>query len=220
MLQSSLERFLSAALPEHDARQRAMLPHSDALDFPTIGRNAGCTLASLAAARQATRVFEFGSGFGYSASWFLRGMEPGGTIVLTEVDDDLEDARRFLADATDEYDIRFERGDALETVQRYDGPFDVVLIDHDKENYDRAFELVVDKVAPGGVIVADNVLNGPVHYEDILPYFEGDDGVPEDPAAAGIVAYYRTVTNTPGVTTTILPVDEGLAVSAIDPERF
>ena len=220
MLSDDLEAFLPTVLPPHKGRQEDMLPHASALDFPTIGHNAGSTLAMLAAARGAQKVFEFGSGFGYSASWFLRGMEPGASIVLTEVDDDIEDAERFLADATDQYELHFERDDALAVIQRYAGPFDIVLLDHDKAAYQQAFDLVVDKMAPGGLIIADNVLNGPVHYTDIMEYVDGAATMPDDPDAAGIVSYLQTVRDHPGAQTTILPVDEGLAVSAIDPERF
>jgi len=74
---------------------------------------------------------------------------------------------------------RYELGDAMETIDRADGPFDIVLIDHQKDRYADAFEAVRSKVPVGGVVVADNAITASVlDFEDLLEWAEG--GAPVD----------------------------------------
>jgi len=120
------------------------------------------SVRSVARATDARRVFEFGSGFGYSAYWFLRGMPDGGEIVLTEFDaDEIEMAEEFFGEAGVADRAHFEHGGVMDAVTRYDGPFDVVLIDHQRGMHPEAFEAVRGKFPTGGV-VADNVMQTPV----------------------------------------------------------
>jgi len=56
----------------------------------------------------------------------------------------------------------------METIERYDGPFDVVLIDHLKGRYADAYRAVLPKVRTGGVIVADNITRGPIDFGDLV----------------------------------------------------
>jgi predicted O-methyltransferase YrrM len=215
-----LGRLLSAVGPGHDDCQSAMVDHAVAAGFPTVGPDAGGVLRLLARLVDARAVFEFGSGFGYSASWFARGMR-GGRVVLTEYDDEeLALAREFLAGAYD-VDFAFEAGDAMATVARYDGPFDVVLLDHEGARYAPALARVREKVRQGGVVVADNVAAGPVDAETLVVMLGSDDDplvTREEPwdvdtATEGIASYLDLVRRDPDFETTLLPVGEGLAVS-------
>ena len=217
----NLARLLRAAGPAHDDVQRAMLDTAAAEGFPTVGADAGSVLRLLARLVDARDVFEFGSGFGYSASWFARGMR-GGRVVLTEYDaDELALAREHLDGA---YDVEFvfESGDAMDAVTRYDGPFDIVLVDHEGARYPPALARVREKLRPGGVVVADNVLTGPVDTEALVVML-GDDIDTDaytrnaswdvDTTTEGIATYLELVRNDPAFETSLLPVDEGLAVS-------
>ena len=219
VLPEHTRRFVRAVGPSHDPVQERMAAHAEAHGFPIIGPEAGGVLRLLARLTDAERVFEFGSGFGYSATWFLRGMD-GGRVVLTEHDsEELELAREFLGDAGVADRAAFEAGDALATVERYDGPFDVVLVDHDKSRYEAAFERVRGKLRPGGVVVADNVLRGPADPAVLLAAAEADavpgpeEGVDADGATAGLARYLRRVRSDAAFETVLLPVGSGLAVS-------
>jgi predicted O-methyltransferase YrrM len=217
-------RLLRAVGPAHDARQSAMLEHAVAAGFPTVGADAGGVLRLLARLVDARDVFEFGSGFGYSASWFARGMR-GGRVVLTEYDEDeLALAREFLGGEEPPYDVTFafEAGDAMEAVTRYDGPFDVVLLDHEGARYAPALARVREKLRPGGVVVADNVLTGPVDTEALVVMLGDDADAADysrdaswdvDTTTEGIASYLGLVRDDPALETVVLPVGEGLAVS-------
>lgn len=214
LLPESLDQFVTQSAPPHDELQTEMAREARERNFPIIGRAAGGFLQTLASARQAESIFEFGSGFGYSASWFLKGLAPSGELVLTERDaDNVEQARSFLERSGDADHVRFEAGDALEIVERYDGPFDIVLLDHDKADYHTAFEQVFSKLATGGVILADNILRGPVHYEELLPHLVDGQSRPDDPTAAGLLEYLRTVHDHPDCHSVVLPIGNGIAMT-------
>jgi predicted O-methyltransferase YrrM len=205
---------LAGALAEPDAVIEEMDDKADREGFPTVGPAVGAWLRLLARATDAERVFEFGSGFGYSAYWFAGALPEDGEMVLTEVDaDELDEAREFLGRGGYADRARFEHGDAIEIVERYDGPFDCVLIDNEKERYAEAFEAVRGKVAAGGLVLADNaVAAGPIEFE-ALPELLREADVETTDATRGIAEYLWTVRADPAFETVLLPVGEGVAVS-------
>lgn len=206
---TEIQQFLHATGPEHDEIQQEMAEEADEQGFPIIGPEAGGVLRSMARATDAQHVFEFGSGFGYSAYWFLLGMPEEGDIVLTEVDaGELAMAEEFFERAGLADRATFEQGDALETVDRYTGPFDIVLIDHQKDRYPDAFEAVRDALPVGSVVVADNVMRDPV-----VRYFAGDGDFPDGSSARGLVEYLELVRGDSDFHTVVLPVGNGLAVT-------
>ncbi|WP_458189933.1 O-methyltransferase [Haladaptatus sp. NG-WS-4] len=205
-------RFLRAALAEPDEMLRAMEERGE--DFPTVGREVGQFLRLLAHAVNAERIFEFGSGFGYSAYWFADALPDDGEIVLTEYDaDELREARQYLERGGFADRAVFEHGDAMDAIERHDGPFDLVLVDHNKDGYPEALEAVREKLAPGGIVVADNAMvSGIQDFDGILASLEGDD--PEmDDETRGIAEYLTTVRDDPAFETSVVPLGEGIAVS-------
>ncbi|MFB6133480.1 MAG: O-methyltransferase, partial [Halanaeroarchaeum sp.] len=160
----------------------------------------------------AERVFEFGSGFGYSAAWFAGALPETGEIVLTDYDEEnLERARAFLREAGYDDLASYHAGDALETFDTTTGSFDVVLIDHEKTRYSEAFQAASDRLADGGVVVADNTMSGPVTPDGIGSALAGDE--PVDDRTAGIANYVETVRDSPAFETVLVPLGEGIAVS-------
>ncbi len=209
----AVEAFAASLGPDLDDVQREMEARVEDDWFPTVGPAVGGWLYLLAGAVDARRVFEFGSGFGYSAYWFARALPPDGEVVLTEVDaDELAEAREFLERGGYADRARFEHGDAIETVAEYDGPFEAVLIDNEKHRYVEAFDAVRSKVADGGVVCADNVTDGPVEFETVAALLDGQS-VDADEAERGVVEYVRHVEADPAFETALLPLGEGVAVS-------
>jgi caffeoyl-CoA O-methyltransferase len=208
-----VETFAAAVGPDPDDVLREMDERAEETGFPTVGPAVGGWLQQLAGLVDAERVFEFGSGFGYSAYWFARGLPEDGEIVLTEIDaDELEDAREYLERGGYADLARFELGDAIDIVAEYDGPFDVVLIDNEKDRYVEAFEAVREKVPVGGVVVADNMTAGPFDFEEIhRVVIEGSET--DNEMARGVADYLNHVRSLDGFQTTLLPLGEGLAVT-------
>lgn len=219
VLPEESERFVRAVGPQPDETLEEMDEYARENGFPHVGPEVGGWLAMLVRMVDARRVFEFGSGYGYSAYWFARALPADGDVVLTEVDEDELDMAREYMDRGGFADLAtFEHGDAVETVERYDGPFDAVLIDVRKDQYPDAFDAVRQKVTPGGVIVADNAMTAdPIQFEKLLAVQEGEDPTDVNDHTRGIAAYLDAVRAAPEFETAVMPVGEGIAVSHREP---
>ncbi|MXV63295.1 methyltransferase domain-containing protein [Natronorubrum sp. JWXQ-INN-674] len=215
VLSDEITRFVRAVGPSPDETLREMDEFAEAEGFPHVGPEVGAFLRFVARMSDAERIFEFGSGYGYSAYWMAEALPDDGEIVLTEVDEDeLKLAREYMPRGGYDDLARYELGDAMETIETDDGPFDVVLIDHQKHRYADAFEAVRQQVPVGGVVVADNAITaGPIEFEKLLELAEG--GSPDDlnEHTQGIADYLERVSDDPDFETILLPLGEGIAVS-------
>lgn len=123
------------------------------------GHLQGRVLSMLSHMIRPEKVLEVGTFTGYSALCLAEGLAPGGKIITIDKNEELESmARRYFAKSDYEQAIDFYVADAMELIPTIEGPFDLVFIDADKINYYNYFKLVLEKVRPGGFIVADNVL--------------------------------------------------------------
>lgn len=127
--------------------------------FPIIGRLCGRALEVMATAIGARRVFEMGSGFGFSAYWFARAVGPEGEVHLTDTDPENErTARAFLERAGVWERVRYHVSDAFEGLDDAEGSFDVVYCDINKGDYPEAWRRGRDRVRVGGLYMCDNML--------------------------------------------------------------
>jgi caffeoyl-CoA O-methyltransferase len=127
--------------------------------FPIIGRLVGVTVELLARSVGASRVFELGSGFGYSAYWFARAVGPGGEVHCTDGDpSNRPKALGYLSRAGLADSIRWHVGDAVTNLGEVEGEFDVVYCDIDKEGYPAAWRAARERIRVGGLYLCDNVL--------------------------------------------------------------
>jgi caffeoyl-CoA O-methyltransferase len=168
--------------------------------IPILSRDSGRMLAVLAADRR--RVVEVGTAIGYSTLWMALALPAGGTIVTIDPDRDRTDrARDFWRRAG--IDAFAAATPALE------GPFDLVFIDALKEEYGAYLEALRSRLAPGAVLVADNVLwSG--RTSGSRPAREGD-------GSAELREFCRRVSDDPAFETTILPIGDGLLVATLRP---
>ena len=216
VLSPEVSDFVRAMVPPLDTVGQELEAHNAAAGFPIVGPEVGGVLRVLARLTGATRVFEFGSGMGYSAYWIAPVLPADGTIVLTDFEEsNLETAREFFERGGYVDRARFETGDALESYRQYDGPFDLVLVDNGSDEYVETFELVRSDVPRGGVICADNVMTGSAVDEELaLAAVQGDpDWDAMDASTRGIAEYLCHVRDDEEFDTILLPVGEGLVVS-------
>lgn len=159
-------------------------------------------LEALVVATRATRVLEIGTFTGVGAISLASRLAPGGTVITLEGDPDHAEAARRAIEASpyvDHIDLRV--GDARELVHEVDGPLDLVFLDAWKRDYPAYYEAVLPKLAPHGVIVADNVLRQGTVLDD--------DGSEE---AATLRAFAADVLADARVDSALLTVGDGLLV--------
>jgi caffeoyl-CoA O-methyltransferase len=124
-----------------------------------VGRLEGRYLELLTFALSATSVLEIGTFGGYSALAMAAGLPPGGHIVTCELSaEHAAFARRHIASSPFADRIEVLEGPAIQTIATLPGPFDFVFLDADKSNYLAYYEAVLAKLAPRGLIAADNTL--------------------------------------------------------------
>jgi caffeoyl-CoA O-methyltransferase len=204
-----VEDYIRGLLARHDEPVLLeMEAEAKERGFPAVGRMVGVVLEILGRSIGARRVFELGSGFGYSGYWFARAIGPDGELHLT--DGDPENGRKaveYLGRAGLGTPVTFHAGDALASFAGVDGNFDIVFCDINKDQYPAAWAAARDRVRPGGLYICDNT----IRWGD-ASILEEKDGEVGDRVAA-VRAHNDAVASDPEFVTTILPIREGVLVA-------
>jgi caffeoyl-CoA O-methyltransferase len=123
------------------------------------GHYQGRVLSMLSKMIRPQRILEIGTFTGYATLCLAEGLAPEGKLFSLDINVELEDmVRQNFADSPYEQQITYILGNATETINQLDEVFDLVFIDADKKNNGTYYDLVFDKIRPGGLIIVDNVL--------------------------------------------------------------
>ncbi|WP_316929303.1 O-methyltransferase [Cyclobacterium qasimii] len=107
----------------------------------------------------AQNILEIGTYTGYASIFLARGLPATGKLTTIDINEELEEmVQGFFNQSGLEDKIDYRIGDALEIIPTLSWPFDFIFIDADKRNYVNYYNLIVDKIKPGGLILADNIL--------------------------------------------------------------
>jgi len=201
-----VQRHVASIVPEREPEMKAMEAEAEATDFPIIGPATGQVCYQIARMTGARRVFELGSGYGYSTAWFARAVrENGGGEVFHTVWDQALSARARthlsrlgLADL-----VRFHVAEAVAALVASEGVFDLIFNDIDKAGYPASLPVIETRLRPGGVLIVDNA------------FYHGRvfDDANQTPATRGVRELVRLLTADPKWITTLLPVRDGLIVA-------
>jgi predicted O-methyltransferase YrrM len=169
------------------------------------GHLQGRVLALLSHLLKPLRVLEIGTYTGYSALCLAEGLAEGGKVITLDVNEELERmVRDYVQKAGMADQVDFRIGRAADLIPLLVETFDLVFIDADKANYGLYYDLVFDKVRPGGIIVADNVLwSGKV----VQP-----EAVKKDKELRAILAFNARIQKDDRVENILLPLRDGLMV--------
>ena len=184
-----------------DLLQRLYAETHEKLDAPQMltGPLEGRFLETLVWAGGARRVLEIGTYSGYSALSMAAALPDDGELITCDVWAEAHEmARRYAAESPHGSKIDFRLGPALETIETLEGPFDLVFIDADKENYINYFHATLPLLADRGLIVFDNTLwSGRVvdGYDDGTPqtkaFRELNDALVADPRGVVVMLPIR-----------------------------
>ena len=161
ILSPQLSEYLDNLLGPRPAEMQKMEAYAEEHGFPIIGPACGQLCYQIARLAGATRIYELGSGYGYSTAWFARAVKEngGGEVHHVVWDEDLSRIARGHLEALGYGDIvQYTVGEAVDALGNVDGQFDLIFMDIDKEGYPGALPLIYEKLKPGGVLIVDNVL--------------------------------------------------------------
>ena len=123
------------------------------------GQMQGRFLAMVSRMMRPQHILEIGTYTGYATHCLAEGLTEDGVLTTIEVNEELEVFTRSFLEKSDRYSqINLLIGSAINIIPSLDFTFDIVFIDADKLNYSNYYDLVINKVRTGGVIIADNVL--------------------------------------------------------------
>jgi len=164
-----------------------------------VGVLEGAFLYFLVFMTRARRVLEVGTFTGWSTIAMARSLPPEGRLVTCDVNEETTAvARRYAEEAGVADRIDFRVGPGLETIDSLEGPFDLAFVDADKEGYVDYYEAILPKLAPDGLLAADNTLFGS----------DADDGE----ITRAITRFNEHVLHDARVEAVLLPVREGITL--------
>ena len=174
------------------------------MDLPQmqVGLVEGSFLNLLVAITGALRVVEVGMFTGYSALMMAAALPEEGRLITCDVDPQAEAmARKYFARSPHGEKIEIRMGPALETLPQIEGPLDLAFIDADKTGYASYYEILVEKMLPGGLLVLDNML------------WSGAVLDPGDDDARALAEMARRVNSDPRVENVLLTVRDGMMLA-------
>jgi predicted O-methyltransferase YrrM len=198
--------YLQTLVPRRHPELEAMEAYARKQDFPIIGPVVGHLCYQMARMIGARRVFELGSGFGYSTAFFARAVDENGGGVVHHVvwDETLSTQARTHLNAMG-YDglLTYHVGEAIETLRSQDGPFDLIFNDIDKHAYPASLPVIEAKLRAGGVLIVDNMLwSGRI--------FDTRDSTAD---TNGVRQLTRMLTSSPQWTTSVIPIRDGVVIA-------
>lgn len=169
------------------------------------GHYQGRVLSLLSKIINPKTILEIGTYTGYSALCLAEGLQAGGELHTIDINEELMGfQRKYFERSGYGKQIHQHLGNALEIIPTINRPFDLVFIDADKENYINYFNLIIDKLNIGGVILSDNVLWSGKVLEEINP---------KDDSTKALTTFNKLLKNDMRVETVMLPIRDGLTIS-------
>lgn len=204
-----MERYLETLLGERDPLLREMEDQALKETIPVVTPMVGNFLNLLVHTCKAQSILEIGTAIGYSTIWLARAAkETGGYVTTIDMNKDrLARAREYIERAGLGDHVTGLEGDARKILKTLDSTFDFVFIDAAKGEYLEYLSLIYPLIAPGGLLVVDNVLfRGWVVPGSIF-------GPKYDRMVGGLRQFLEDLSLNADFSTTVLPFGDGVSVS-------
>jgi caffeoyl-CoA O-methyltransferase len=203
-----LQAYLDKLVPKRDKVLARMEEEAHRESIPIVDAHEGQVLYLLVKIARAKRILELGTATGYSGIWLLRGTD-GGTLTTYEMDHEraVRARKNFQEAGFGERALVLEEN-AVDGVARLDQRFDVCFIDllnsfRSEDITRRAFDLCMERLEPGGLLMADNALR------------QGEVVHPSNQQARNVAFYNDLVEKHPRLESVVIPVRDGLSVARV-----
>jgi predicted O-methyltransferase YrrM len=206
LAQPALSAYLEGLIAPRPPVLQEMEAYAQSVRFPIVGPVVGHLFYILTRLRGARRVFELGSGFGYSTAWFAMGVRDngGGQVVHVVWDEGLSRAAREYLGRLGLLDlVQFRVREAVEELRRTGGEFDIIFSDIEKDGYPASLPVIKQHLAPGGLMLVDNM------------FWRGRvlDPAVTDPETRAIRQFTTAVFADPEFVSTIIPLRDGVLLA-------
>lgn len=205
-MSGQVREHLDTLVPPRPPEMQVMEDYAREHNFPIIGPAAGYFCYQIARMVGAQRIFELGSGYGYSTAWFARAVHEngGGKVYHVVWSDDLSRQARVHLGRLGYADIvEYRVGEAVQVLNQTDGPFDLIFNDIDKPGYPASLLAIAPKLRPRGMLIIDNMIwSGRI--------FDSED---QSEATRGVREVTRMLAEDPAWITSLVPIRDGLLVA-------
>jgi len=152
-------------------------------------------------------ILEIGTYTGYSALCLAEGLQKNGELHTIDINEELTDLqKKYFSQSVYSEQIHQHIGNAVDIIPKLNKTFDLVFIDADKPNYITYFDLIIDKIRPGGLLLTDNVLWSGKVVEEIQE---------DDESTRILVQYNKKLAEDKRLETVLIPVRDGLSITRI-----
>lgn len=208
-----IDKKLADYAEQHTTAQTALLAKLNRDTYANVlqprmlsGHLQGRILSLFSKMKQPKAILEIGTYTGYAALCLAEGLAPNGVLHTIDINEELESRiLKFFGDSQYADQLHFHVGNALEIIPTLDLEFDLVFIDADKDNYAAYYDLLIDRLPQGAIIIADNVLwSGKVIDELELA---------KDIDTQALDLFNKKVNDDTRVENILIPVRDGLMVA-------
>lgn len=203
-----VESYIRRLSKESDDYFLRLEKYAEEKHVPIIHKEVKSLLAFVVQSTNAHSVLEIGTAIGYSASVFARAMHGQGKVTSIERREDYHNmAKDNVASLGFDTEFDFRLGDAMDVLDEVNDTYDVIFVDAAKGHYQVFLDKCLNKLNPGGVIISDNIL-----YQGMIA---SDQYVirRKKTIVKRMRNYLEHITTHPDLTTTLLPMSDGIALS-------
>ena len=211
IVNGKVENYIRETLKPSQGLLRDLELYAEENSVPIIHKEVADLLRVMLKLKRPKKILELGCAIGYSSLFFADVLDGDVEIVTTERNPImLERAQDNIKKAGMEDRIKILVGDAEETLKDLEGTFDMIFIDAAKGHYKMFFDMLIGKLNHGGIVISDNIL-----YKGMIA---SDDYVVRRKKT--IVKRMRTyldyICDLEGISTSLIPIGDGLAISYKD----
>ncbi len=209
-----ISQQLDDYIVEHSQKEPSLLKELTRETYQKIlqprmlsGHYQGRVLSMISKLVSPKNILEIGTYTGYSALCLAEGMQKNGSLHTIDINEELIDfQRKYFNKSAYGKSIHQHLGSAIDIIPKLNIKFDLVFIDADKPNYINYFNLIINKMNPGGIILSDNVLWSGKIIEKINL---------KDESTKVLLEYNKLLNEDPRIETVLLPIRDGLTVSRV-----